>query len=269
MSKIKGHHALITGAGSGMGRALAHAFASEGAQVAIADINADQAAAVLEEIKGQGMVLQGDVSNSQTVRKWFDEIHGKFGSLEILVNNAGHSSNREGIQDRIALITNEIMTSGQQKTPYDATTTLSDEEWQRMIAVHLTGTFYCTREALKLMTPARYGRIINQASVGGTAGITCAAEYSAAKGGIISFTKSVAKEVAAFGITVNAMAPGYIDTPFLSHMTDTSKAVITSCTPMLRYGNISEIVPFILLLADPDNSFMTGQVISPNGGLVT
>ena len=186
-----------------------------------------------------------------------------------MVNNAGHTSNRQGLQDRIAVITGEIMSSGEQKTPYEATTTLSDEEWQRMIAVHLNGTFYCTREALKLMTPARYGRIINQSSLGGTAGITCAPEYSAAKGGIISFTKSVAKEVAAFGITVNAMAPGYIDTPFLNHMTDTTKAILTSSTPMLRLGNISEIVPFILLLADPDSSFMTGQVISPNGGMVT
>ena len=269
MSKLHGQHALITGAGSGIGRVLAHAFAAKGVKVAVADINSENAAAVLDEIKGQGMVLQGDVANSQTVKGWFAEIGSRFGRLEILVNNAGHTSNRKEIQDKFAVITEELMAGGGQKTPYDATATLSDEDWHRMINVHLNGTFYCTREALKMMTKARYGRIINQASIGGTAGIACAPEYSAAKGGIISFTKSVAKEVAAIGITVNAIAPGYIETPFLSGLSDAARLLIISSTPMLRLGQPGELVPIALLLADPDNSFMTGQVVSPNGGMVT
>jgi 3-oxoacyl-[acyl-carrier protein] reductase len=268
MKRLDGHLALITGAGSGIGRIIAHAFASEGAQVALADINADNAEAVLDEINGQGLVLQGDVSNSQTVRGWFEAIHARFGRIEILVNNAGHTSDRQEVKDKGDIVVGELMAGEGQKTPLDATATLSDEYWHRMIDVHLNGTFYCTREALKTMTKARYGRIINMASIAGTTGIAGAPEYSAAKGGIISFTKSVAREVATLGITVNAIAPGYIDTMFLWHMSELTLHMIKSSIPMLRLGQPNELVPAFLLLADPANSFMTGQVISPNGGLV-
>jgi 3-oxoacyl-[acyl-carrier protein] reductase len=268
MKKLDGQVALITGSGSGIGRVIARAIALEGAKVVIADINADNAKSVLEELNGQGLVLHGDVSNSRTVKEWFEEINMRFGRIEILVNNAGITSDRPEVKERGDAIIGELMAGEGQKTPLDSTATLSDELWHRMIDVHLNGTFYCTREALKLMTKARYGRIINVASIAGMTGIAGACEYSAAKGGIISFTKSVAREVAALGITVNALAPGFIDTTFLSHMSETATQTLKATTPMLRLGQTSELVPAVLMLADPANNFMTGQVISPNGGLV-
>jgi NAD(P)-dependent dehydrogenase (short-subunit alcohol dehydrogenase family) len=121
---------------------------------------------------------------------------------------------------------------------------------------------------LKLMQPSRYGRIVNLASIAATTGIPLSPHYSAAKGGIVSFTKAVAREVLPFGITVNAIAPGYIDTPLLDPANEFTRMIIVGGIPMGRLGNPEEVVPSALLLVDPDNGFMTGQVISPNGGQV-
>jgi 3-oxoacyl-[acyl-carrier protein] reductase len=155
-----------------------------------------------------------------------------------------------------------------QQTPLDATVSLSDAGWSRMLAVHLNGTFFCTREALRWMTPARYGRIVNLGSIGGTTGLAMVPHYCAAKGGIIAFTKSVAREVMPFGITVNAIAPGFIDTPLLDPFDALTRMAVLSAIPMGRFGRPEEVVPSAMLLVDPKNAFMTGQVISPNGGQV-
>jgi 3-oxoacyl-[acyl-carrier protein] reductase len=268
MERLDGHHALVTGAGSGLGRAITLALAREGVKVAVEDLDKDRAEQVLEEIDGQGLALEGDVSAPDRVREWFEQIRARFGRLEILVNNAGHADAARDVQDRAERIAREMLTGQGQRTALDATTTLSDEGWQRMIAVHLNGTFYCTREALKLMTAARYGRIVNMASIAATTGIAGAPAYCAAKGGIASFTKAVAREVLGLGITVNAVAPGYIDTPLLSLMTGFTRTMAIAGIPMARLGRVSEVVPSVLLLVDPENSFMTGQIISPNGGQV-
>ncbi len=267
MGCLDGHRAVVTGGASGLGLGIARAYADEGARVAIADLDKDAAEAAVRELGGGSLLLEGDVSDPRTVRGWFERIEREWGSLEILVNNAGIIEYRKELEPRIQAITQEVLSGGPQKTALDAVSTLSDEDWSRMLGVHLDGTFYCTREALRIMTPARYGRIVNMASVAATMGIGAAPAYSAAKGGIISLTRAVAREVVGLGITVNAIAPGFIDTPFLEPIDDLVRLGFTAQIPMRRFGTVEEIIPTALLLADPANGYMTGQVISPNGGI--
>jgi len=165
----------------------------------------------------------------------------------------------------------ELTAGGPVVTALDATRRMSDERWTRMLAVHLNGTFFCTREALGLMVPARSGRIINMASIAGMTGIAGVTHYSAAKGAIIAFTKALAREVGPQGILVNAIAPGYIDTPLLDIMGDQREmqtAMIALQTAVGRLGEAREIAATALFLAGPGASYFTGQVLSPNGGLV-
>jgi 3-oxoacyl-[acyl-carrier protein] reductase len=268
MGRLDGQHALVTGAGSGLGRAIALALVEEGALVAFEDLDSGNAKQALSDSGGQGIALEGDVSDPSTVRGWFERIREEFGGLEILINNAGYVDQRDEVQARMATIMGEVLTGGEQQTALDSTTALSDEAWSRMIAVHLNGTFYCTREALKLMQPARYGRVVSLASIAATTGISAVPHYSAAKGAIISFTKAVAREVVRLGITVNAIAPGYIDTPLLDGVNDLARQALIANIPMGRLGIPDEVVPAALFLVDPRNGFMTGQVVSPNGGEV-
>jgi 3-oxoacyl-[acyl-carrier protein] reductase len=267
MGRLDRHRAVVTGGASGIGLGIARAYAAEGARVAIADLDKARAEAAVREVGGESLLLEGDVSDPRTVRGWFERIQREWGGLEILVNNAGSGEYRKELEPRIQAITQEVLSGGPQQTALDATSTLSDDDWSRMLGVHLNGTFYCTREALRIMTPARYGRIVNMASVAGTMGLGAAPAYSAAKGGIISFTRAVSKEVVGLGITVNAIAPGFIDTPLLDPVDDLVRLGFTAQIPMRRFGTVDEIVPTALLLADPANSYMTGQVISPNGGV--
>lgn len=269
MGKLDGQWALVTGGGSGLGRAITRALAAEGARVAVADLDAGRAEAVLAEIAGRGLALAGDVSDPEQVAGWFVAIGAASGDrLDVLVNNAGYADSRPGLQERGQQIAQEVLSGKGQQTPLDATITLTDEEWGRMLAVHLNGTFYCTRAALRWMTPARYGRIVNMASIAATTGLSMVPHYCAAKGGIVSFTKSVAREVMSFGITVNAIAPGFIETPLLDPFDPLTRMAILGGIPMGRFGRVEEVVPSAMLLVDPANAFMTGQVLSPNGGQV-
>jgi 3-oxoacyl-[acyl-carrier protein] reductase len=268
MGKLDGQHALVTGAGSGLGRAIAHALAAEGARVAVQDLDGARAERVLQELGGRGLALAGDVADPAAVRAAFEQIGRRFGRLEILINNAGYVDARPELQERGRQIAGELLAGRGQQTPLDATTTLGDAEWRRMLAVHLDGTFYCTREALRLMTAQRYGRVVSMASIAGLTGIASVPHYSAAKGGIIAFTKAVAREVARLGITVNAIAPGYIDTPLLDAVDEFGRGLLTAAVPMGRIGRPEEVVPAAMLFVDPANAYMTGQVVSPNGGEV-
>jgi 3-oxoacyl-[acyl-carrier protein] reductase len=165
----------------------------------------------------------------------------------------------------------ELMAGGRPTTALDTTRRMSDDRWTRMIAVHLHGTFFCTREALGLMVPQGEGRIINMASIGGTTGIPGAAHYSAAKAGIIGFTKALAREVGSQGILVNAIAPGYIDTPLLDVLGEqrpVQTTLIAMQTVVGRLGEARDVAATALFLAGPGGSYFTGQVLSPNGGLV-
>jgi len=274
MADLDGMLAFVTGAGSGLGREIAHTFARAGARVAVNDLRPDAAADVGRAL-GASLVcdpLIGDVAEPRAVREWFDQLARVTGGhLDVVVNNAGYADADPETLARLERQVHEMTTTGRVTTPLDATQRMTDERWARMLAVHLNGTFHATREALRLMSPRGSGRIINMASIAGLTGIASVPHYSAAKAAIIGFTKAVARDVASQGILVNAIAPGYIDTPILDVMgplRDVQTAVIASQTPLGRLGEAREIAATALFLAGPGATYFTGQVLSPNGGLV-
>ncbi len=267
--KLEGKIALVTGAGSGIGKAIACALAREGAAVAVNDILQEAAERVVGEIiaaGGQAMPVPADVADGRQVLKMFTRFLSVWNTLDILVNNAGVLFLDPHVVENMELSAAEILTGGRARTPMEATKTMEDATWRRTIAVHLDGTFHCTREALKVMEVRRAGKIINIASIAGTTGLAGAPDYCAAKGGIIGFTKSVAKEVAGLGIQVNAIAPGFIDTPLTQPLPAKTKHLFTLQTPVGRFGTVEEIAAVVLYLASADADFVVGQVISPNGG---
>ena len=273
--KLEGRIALVTGAGSGIGRATAILFANEGARVIVNDVNRETAEATVEamgDARERGYAYQGDVADSAAVRATFAEVKRQFGDLDVLVNNAGIAETgdrRDEINRRGEAQLQELLSGGKIQTHWDVTTSLSDEEWRQMIDVHLGGTFFCTREALKLMTAKNRGSIINVSSVAGLSGIPIASHYGAAKGGILGFTRSVALEMASRNIRVNAICPGWIDTPMTQNFTPFLKMSITARVPMMRWGRPEEIAATALFLASDDSSYYTGQWLSPNGGIFT
>ena len=273
--KLEGRIALVTGAGSGIGRATAILFANEGARVIVNDVNRETAEATVEamgDARERGYAYQGDVSDSAAVRATFAEVKRRFGDLDVLVNNAGIAETgdrRDEINRRGEAQLQELLSGGKIQSHWDVTTSLSDEEWRQMIDVHLGGTFFCTREALKLMTAKNRGSIINVSSVAGLSGIPVASHYGAAKGGILGFTRSVALEMASRNIRVNAICPGWIDTPMTQNFTPFLKMSITARVPMMRWGRPEEIAATALFLASDDSSYYTGQWLSPNGGIFT
>jgi 3-oxoacyl-[acyl-carrier protein] reductase len=277
MGDLDGKVALVTGAGSGLGREIARTFAAAGARVAVNDLREAAAASLHDELSQPGAALPcgplvGDVSDSSQVRRWFETLaRATGGRLDVLVNNAGYADNDPESQARMARQVEELAGGGRPTTVLDTTRRMSDERWTRMLAVHLNGTFFCSREALGLMAPRGAGRIINMASIAATTGIAGAAHYSAAKGGIVGFTKALAREVGSQGILVNAIAPGYIDTPLLDVLGEqraAQTALIAMQTVLGRLGEAREVAATALFLAGPGGSYFTGQVLSPNGGLV-
>jgi 3-oxoacyl-[acyl-carrier protein] reductase len=272
--KLRDRVALVTGGGSGIGRAIALRFAEEGARVVVNDIRLATAEKTLHELSGsasRGRAIQADVADSGQVKAMFATLEREFGGLDILVNNAGIAVGPgEQYPERARRAEARIMEtlSGQGiQTHWDVTENLSDEAWHRMIAVHLDGTFFCTREALRLMSRANRGAIINLSSVAALMGLESTPHYSAAKGGVLAFTRAVAREVASRGIRVNAIAPGYIDTPMTEPMSPLVRAAVLSRTPLGRSGEPGEVAATALFLASDDSSFFTGQWLSPNGGL--
>jgi 3-oxoacyl-[acyl-carrier protein] reductase len=250
--KLKDKVVLITGGGSGLGREMGLTFAREGAKIGVNDIRPESAQNVVTEIEragGNARPFVADVSSSAAVTKMFKDFIAAFGTIDILVNNAGIARSRD----------TSVATPTYEKT---------DEDWRKMLATHLDSTFYCTREALRVMIPKQAGRIINIGSIAGTTGLAFAADYCAAKGGIISFTKSVAREVVAAGILVNCIAPGFIDTPMTAIVDPEMRKQIEAITPIGRFGEPRDIAAAALFLACEDSKFMVGQVLSPNGGYV-
>jgi len=267
--KLQGRVALVTGAGSGLGRAIALTFAREGARVAVNDLRREAADRVSGEIRaagGESIALVADVSDSVEVRACFEQLVETWGTLDILVNNAGIATLSDTVKQNMAQAAADMMSGARPTESVGATRGMSDSQWRRTVSIHLDGTFYCTREALKIMEPKRTGKIINMASIAGTTGLLGSPDYSAAKAGIIGLTKAVAREVIGCGIYVNAIAPGFIDTPLLDVMDAPMKLMIALQTPIGRLGTPEEVAAVALYLAGDESSYTVGQVLSPNGG---
>ncbi|MDC6451322.1 3-oxoacyl-ACP reductase FabG [Alphaproteobacteria bacterium] len=271
MDRLKNKVALITGGAKGLGASIAHHFFNEGAKIILCDINLDEALKTAKKLNGTAYYM--DVSNSKNVQDVFIEIQSKFKQLDILVNNAGINGfeKRQDLLDERIKINNlqskEFSETGKIESHFDVTVNMTDEEWINMISVHLNGTFFCTREALKIMNDMNKGSIINMGSVLGTTGGPSSPHYSAAKAAILGFTRSTARELASRNIRVNAIAPGYIDTDMTSSLGDVKK-LVKSGTPMKRFGDAEDISWAAVYLASEEAKFVTGQTLSPNGGFV-
>jgi len=272
---LRGKIELVTGGGSGLGAAIAQRFAEEGASVFVNDLREDAAKRVsglCEAITPGGGAIAFDVADSAAVRRGLEDLDRRAGRLDLLVNNAGIGVRGARAQSYVALMkrqAEEMAANGRVETPCDTTMTLGDEDWDRMIRTHLYGTFYCTREALKIMTrqsgTPSAGKIVNIGSIMGTAAGAGAIDYCAAKGGILAFTRALARELVTRRIQVNAIAPGFIDTPLLDDVRE-AYPMIAAATPQGRLGGVDDVAWAAVYLASAEADFLTGQTISPNGG---
>ena len=244
---LDGKVALVTGASRGIGRAIALRLASEGARVAInyagSTAKAEAVKAEIEQNGGEAILVQADVSDSASVDAMVAKVVEAFGQIDILVNNAGIT--RDGLMMR-----------------------MKDEDFDAVINTNLKGVFYCTKVVSKLMMKKRSGRIINMASVVGLMGNAGQTNYAAAKAGVIGFSKSAARELAARGITVNMVAPGFIATDMTAAMTDKAKEMTLTGIPLKRMGEPEDVANAVLFLASDNASYITGQIINVDGGMV-
>lgn len=276
--QVPDHHlkdkvAVITGAAGQLGQAITHAFVNAGARVVATDISAQRLEALAAELDKAGashLCKVCDVSNSADVATLFAAVHEKFGTVHVLVNNAAIVPERPDDAARRAKHY-AYLTSPQPRQSLQFTSNLTDEDWHRYWGVNVHGVFYCTRGALRMMEPQQEGRIINVASTSGISALSAhSPHYSASKGAVIAFTKSVAAEVAGANIFVNAMAPGGIDTQafkdYLASMSEEQRNRLWQIVPAGRLGALQEYTETVLFLAGPH--YLVGQVISPNGGMV-
>ena len=238
---------LITGATGGIGKAVAKKFSEDKTKIALNDISAqkEKLKELVKEIgKNQKMAkyFLADVSNFKEVQKMVEDIRQEFGRLDVLVNNAGITKDRTLAK-------------------------MTQEEWQKVIDVNLTGVFNCTKAALPLIIQNQ-GKIINISSLVGLRGNFGQTNYAATKAGIIGFTKSLSKELGRFGVTVNAIAPGFIDTPLTANLPEEFKITVKKLTSLGRFGTPDDIANVTVFLASEESSFITGAVINVDGGLM-
>ncbi|MCK4648741.1 3-oxoacyl-[acyl-carrier-protein] reductase [bacterium] len=244
--RLKGKVTLVTGGGRGIGRAISLALGKEGARVCINYLHSKDAAEEvvkrIKENKGEAIGYKADVSKLEEVNRMVEEVNKKFGRIDILINNAGLNI------DKYLMIMNE-------------------EEWDKVIDVNLKGTFNCSKAVSRVMIGQKSGNIVNISSVSAIAGTAGQTNYSAAKGGMISFTKSLARELAPFGIRVNALAPGLIDTEMVKKMPEEMLDRILKITPLKRVGTPEEVAKVVIFLVSEEADYITGQVIRVDGGL--
>ena len=242
---FKGQVGIVTGGARGIGKAIAEGLAKSGVDLVIAGRNLDAAnetAAALTAFGVKAMGVKLDVSNSEEVEKTFEEIRKEFQRIDILINNAGIT--KDGLLLR-----------------------MSEAAWDSVIDINLKGVFLCSREAIKDMAKQRYGRIVNITSVAAFMGNPGQANYSASKAGIVGFTKTIAREYAIRGITVNAVAPGFIETAMTDVLSDRVKEEMKKLIPLGRFGTVEDVANAVIFLASPDSGYITGQVIHVNGGM--
>lgn len=241
---LKGKTAVITGAARGIGRVTAEMLADAGANCALIDVM-DEVKTTASEIAALGVKAEGyvaDVTNSEAINALVKEIQGAFGSINILVNNAGIT------RDNLLL-------------------RMTDEEWDKVLAINLRGPFVCTRAIARVMLKQQSGRIINIASVVGVIGNAGQCNYSASKAGLIGFTKSAARELASRNITVNAIAPGYVKTAMTDKLPDKAKEAIMSMVPLRRLSEPKDIAGAVFFLASEEAGYITGHVLHVDGGM--
>ncbi len=243
--RLKGANALITGAAQGIGMAIAAGMAMEGANVCIADVNIDKAEASAEEVRKSGVkasAIKLDVSNQDEVINAFGSFIKDFGTLDILVNNAG--------------ITRDTLLIR-----------MKEEDWDSVMNINLKGTFLCSREAVRIMSKQRAGKIINISSIVAFIGNPGQANYSSSKAAVIGLTKTIAREYAGRGIRVNAVAPGFIQTPMTDDLSEKVKDEMKQAIPLASFGTTGDVTNAVIFLASKESDYITGQVLHVNGGM--
>jgi len=261
-----GQVVVITGGASGLGARFAELFASRGAHIVIGDI-AEQAAHKLSASLG-GTSIKCDVTNSTDVDALAQHAVSHFGKIDVFINNAGIAPIPNEVRFATAVANQMLRLENNvgATTPLNVVTDMTDGEWDHMLKVHLYGTFYGCRAAARYMTPQRSGSIINISSVLGLRPTAMAPHYSTAKAGIIALTKSQSQELAPLGVRVNAVCPGYIDTPLLAPMNELMKVAIVSQIGIGRLGTDDEIAEMVSYIASAKASYCTGEVFSVTGG---
>lgn len=243
--KLAGRVALVTGAAQGIGKAVALLLARNGADIVVSDINlvkAEEAANEIKSIGRKALAVKGDVANWNDVERMVEIILEKFAKIDILVNNAGIT------RDKLIL-------------------RMTEEDWDAVLDVNLKGTFHCTKAVVRHMAKQRSGKIVNIASVVGEMGNAGQANYSASKAGVIGLTKTIAREFAQRGININAIAPGYIETPMTEVLPEKAKEELKKLIPMERLGKPEDVAEAVLFLVSEESNYITGQVLNVNGGI--
>ena len=243
--ELSGKVALVTGAAQGIGKAIAMLLARNGADVVVSDINLEKAQETTNEIQGMGrrsVAIKVNVADLKDVERMVEAIVEQFGRIDILVNNAGIT------RDRLIL-------------------RMTEEDWDAVLDVNLKGTFNCTKAAIRYMSKQKSGKIVSIASVSGEMGNPGQANYAASKAGVIGFTKTIAREFAGRGINVNAIAPGYIQTPMTDAVPEKGKEELKRMIPMERLGKPEDVAQAVLFLVSENSSYITGQVLNVNGGI--
>lgn len=245
--RLEGKKALVTGASRGIGKAIALALAAEGADVVVNYAGnkaaAETVAAEIEAMGRKALVVQADISSNEAATAMVDQAVKEFGRIDILVNNAGIT--RDGLLMR-----------------------MKEEDWDAVLTTNLKGVFNCTKATIKYMMKQKAGHIVNISSVVGVNGNAGQANYAAAKAGVIGFTKAVAKEVAARGITANAVAPGFIQTDMTAVLNEKQVEAMQATIPLKRLGEPSDIAKAVVFLASDDANYITGQTLNVDGGMV-